>query len=200
VGRRARHGQSSLQKARKLRRLAFKSRRSGWAGAYPMARRRRSRVGVTAAATPRLGLELVLLLVQASRGGSNHRAGVGMTTESLARDGRGAALRDRSGHSLTEDQAARLSRRQPKPTSGRGGLLATWRERTEHWLRKTGAAFFAGAKGVTRRPGPRNPTTLGAHGFPTDPTCVLMPPVLDPIPPLGKRAGGKRAPRQARAR
>jgi hypothetical protein len=31
------------------------------------------RGGVTAAATPRLGLELVLLLVQASRGGSNHR-------------------------------------------------------------------------------------------------------------------------------
>ena len=156
-------------------------------------------VGVTAAATPRLGLELVLLLVQASRGGSNHRAGVGMTTESLARDGRGAALRDRSGHSLTEDQAARLSRRQPKPTSGRGGLLATWRERTEHWLRKTGAAFFAGAKGVTRRPGPRNPATQGAYGFPTDPTCVLMPPVLDPIPPLGKSGRQTRA-SQARAR
>src|ERR1700729_1664620 len=43
---------------------------------------------------------------QASRGGSNHRAGVGMTTESLARDGRGGALRDRSGHSPTEDPAA----------------------------------------------------------------------------------------------
>jgi hypothetical protein len=43
---------------------------------------------------------------QASRGGSNHRAGVGMPTESLARDGRGAALRDRSGHSPSEDQSA----------------------------------------------------------------------------------------------
>jgi hypothetical protein len=40
----------------------------------------------------------VFAACQASRGGSNHRAGVGMTTESLARGGRSAALRDRSGH------------------------------------------------------------------------------------------------------
>ena len=50
-------GSRRLQKARKRRRLALKSRRSGWAGAYPMARRRRSRWELLQAATPRLGLE-----------------------------------------------------------------------------------------------------------------------------------------------
>ena len=39
-----------------------------------------------------------LMLARRSGAVPNPRAGVGMTTESLARDGRGAALRDRSGH------------------------------------------------------------------------------------------------------
>ena len=52
-----------------------------------------------------------------------------MPTESLARDGRGAALRDRSGHSSTEDQSAGCPAGGQRPTSGRGdnGRLAPGR-------------------------------------------------------------------------
>jgi hypothetical protein len=63
---------------------------------------------------------------QASRGGSNHRAGVGMTTESLARDGRGAALRDRSGHSpiiISKGRRTPLAR-MLESVMGRAGLGA----------------------------------------------------------------------------
>jgi hypothetical protein len=63
---------------------------------------------------------------QASLGGSNRRAGVGITTESLARDGRGAALRDRSAI-LQPKVRAQAAPRPPKPTSRRGGNLPTRR-------------------------------------------------------------------------
>jgi hypothetical protein len=103
----------------------------------------------------------------------------------LTGDGRGA-------NPAPEGRASSQSRQAGAAITGAHDL-ATWHERTKNWLRKTGAASFAGAKEVTRRSGPRNPATQGAHGFPTDPTCVLMP---FSIPfPLWERAGGKRAPR-----
>ena len=45
---------------------------------------------------------------------------------------------------------------------------------------------------VTRRSGPQS-SDAGCARYPPDPTCVLMPPVLDPIPRLGKSGRQTRA-------
>jgi hypothetical protein len=70
-------------------------------------------------------------------------------------------------------------------THPRRARRGRWREITEDWPRKAGAASFAGAR--RRRVAPTGPATQGAL------VRASLPPVLALRPHLGKGAGGRRA-------